>query len=105
RLKPFVKPDGIDMPDAELPAGDHIIRVDVKDSEGRSASTSFTLKPTAAEASVCSSCSRDITIPDTSIAERDDLIRKRASASEESMQAKAELEALRSRHRISSRRS
>lgn len=44
RLKPFVKPDGIDMPDAELPAGDHVIRVDVKDSEGRSASTSFTLK-------------------------------------------------------------
>ncbi|MDO8979465.1 MAG: hypothetical protein Q7V17_09570 [Afipia sp.] len=44
RLKPFVKADGIDMPDAELPAGDHVIRVDVKDSEGRSASTSFTLK-------------------------------------------------------------
>jgi hypothetical protein len=44
RLKPFVKPDGIDMPDAELPAGDHVIRVDVKDSEGRTASTSFTLK-------------------------------------------------------------
>jgi len=44
RLKPFVKPDGIDMPDAELPAGDHIIRVDVKDSEGRAATTSFTLK-------------------------------------------------------------
>jgi hypothetical protein len=44
RLKPFVKPDGIDMPDAELPAGDHLIRVDVKDSEGRTASTSFTLK-------------------------------------------------------------
>lgn len=44
RLKPFVKPDGIDMPDAELPAGDHVIRVDVKDSDGRSATTSFTLK-------------------------------------------------------------
>lgn len=44
RLKPFVKPDGIDMPDAELPAGDHVIRVDVKDSEGRATSTSFTLK-------------------------------------------------------------
>lgn len=44
RLKPFVKPDGIDMPDAELPAGDHVIRVDVKDSDGRTASTSFTLK-------------------------------------------------------------
>ena len=44
RMKPFVKPDGIDMPDAELPAGDHVIRVDVKDSEGRTATTSFTLK-------------------------------------------------------------
>jgi len=44
RLKPFVKPDGIDMPDAELPAGDHLIRVDVKDSDGRAATTSFTLK-------------------------------------------------------------
>lgn len=44
RLKPFVKPDGIDVPDAELPPGDHVIRVDVKDSEGRTASTSFTLK-------------------------------------------------------------
>lgn len=44
RLKPFVKPDGIDIPDAELPAGDHIIRVDVKDSDGRTATTSFTLK-------------------------------------------------------------
>lgn len=44
RLKPFVKSDGIDMPDAELPAGDHVIRVDVKDSDGRAATTSFTLK-------------------------------------------------------------
>ena len=44
RLKPFVKPDGIDMPDAELPAGDHLIHVDVKDSDGRAATTSFTLK-------------------------------------------------------------
>jgi hypothetical protein len=44
RLKPFVKSDGIDMPDAELPAGDHLIRVDVKDSDGRVATTSFTLK-------------------------------------------------------------
>ena len=44
RLKPFVKSNGIDMPDAELPAGDHLIRVDVKDSDGRVATTSFTLK-------------------------------------------------------------
>lgn len=44
RLKPFVQPTGIDMPDAELPPGDHLIRVDVKDSDGRTATTSFTLK-------------------------------------------------------------
>lgn len=44
RLKPFVQPTGIDMPEAELPPGDHLIRVDVKDSDGRAASTSFTLK-------------------------------------------------------------
>jgi hypothetical protein len=44
RLKPFVVPTGIDMPDAELPAGDHLIRVDLKDSDGRTATTSFTLK-------------------------------------------------------------
>jgi hypothetical protein len=44
RLKPFVQPTGIDMPGAELPAGDHLIRVDLKDSDGRAASTSFTLK-------------------------------------------------------------
>jgi hypothetical protein len=46
RLKPFVQPTGIDMPGAELPPGDHLIRVDVKDSDGRAASTSFTLKIT-----------------------------------------------------------
>jgi hypothetical protein len=32
------------MPDAELPPGDHMIRVDIKDSEGRVGSTSFVLK-------------------------------------------------------------
>jgi len=44
RLKPFVQPTGIDMPDAELPAGDHMIRVDLKDSDGRTATQTFTLK-------------------------------------------------------------
>jgi len=44
RLKPFVQPTGLDMPGAELPPGDHLIRVDLKDSDGRAASTSFTLK-------------------------------------------------------------
>jgi len=46
RLKPFVQPTGIDMPDAELPAGDHTVRVEVKDSDGRAGSTMFVLKIT-----------------------------------------------------------
>lgn len=44
RLKSFVQPTGIDMPDAQLPPGDHLVRIDVKDSEGRVSTTSFVLK-------------------------------------------------------------
>ncbi|MEH2514421.1 hypothetical protein V1291_005775 [Nitrobacteraceae bacterium AZCC 1564] len=44
RLKPFTQPTGIDMPNAVLPAGDHLLRIDLKDSDGRAAATSFTLK-------------------------------------------------------------
>ena len=44
RVKAFVQATGIDMPDVELPAGDHMVRVDVKDSDGRVGTTSFTLK-------------------------------------------------------------
>jgi hypothetical protein len=44
RIKPFVQSGGIDMPDVELPAGDHMVRIDVKDSDGRIGSTSFLLK-------------------------------------------------------------
>jgi hypothetical protein len=44
RVKPFVQPTGIDMPDAQLPPGDHLVRIDVKDSEGRVSTTSFVLK-------------------------------------------------------------
>jgi hypothetical protein len=44
RVKSFVQATGIDMPDVELPAGDHMVRVDVKDSDGRVGTTSFTLK-------------------------------------------------------------
>ena len=65
----------------------------------------FCAQPYAAEALVCSSCSRDITIPETLIVERDDLLRKRALASEELAKAKAELDALRLRQRLSLRRS
>lgn len=35
RVKAFLTDDGIDMEKAEVPPGDHTIRVDVKDSQGR----------------------------------------------------------------------
>jgi hypothetical protein len=44
RVKSFVQATGIDMPDVQLPAGDHMLRVDLKDSDGRPGSTSFVLK-------------------------------------------------------------
>ena len=44
RVAPFVQTAGVDIPDAELPAGEHIVKVDVKDSDGRSGSATFILK-------------------------------------------------------------
>jgi len=44
RIKQFVIPTGIDIPDTELPPGEHMVRVDIKDTDGRPASTSFVLK-------------------------------------------------------------
>jgi hypothetical protein len=44
RIKSFVQASGIDIPDVQLPAGDHMVRVDVKDSDGRIGSTSFVLR-------------------------------------------------------------
>jgi hypothetical protein len=43
RLRSFVTPSGIDIPEAEVPPGDHIIRVVVHDSEGREGVTTFSL--------------------------------------------------------------
>ena len=65
----------------------------------------FCAQPNAQQALVCSSCSRDIAIPASLIAERDDLVRKREMAREDLALAKAELETLRRRQRISLRRS
>jgi hypothetical protein len=65
----------------------------------------FCARPVAPRAIVCGSCSRDIAIPESLIAERDDLVRKRALARDELAQAKAELETLRRRQRLSLRRS
>ena len=44
RIKPFVQPGGLDIPDTEVPPGEYMVRVDVKDSDGRPGSTSFVLK-------------------------------------------------------------
>jgi hypothetical protein len=44
RVKSFVQVSGIDIPDAQLPVGDHMVRVDIKDSDGRIGSTSFVVK-------------------------------------------------------------
>jgi hypothetical protein len=57
----------------------------------------FCLKENALEALVCGSCGRDIAVPKSLIAERDDLVRKRDIVRHELMKAKAELEQLRHR--------
>ncbi len=43
RMKNGIKDEGIELPKAELPAGEHPIRFTVKDSEGRSTSSVVTL--------------------------------------------------------------
>jgi len=57
----------------------------------------FCLKENASKALVCDSCSRDIAIPQSLIAERDDLVRKRDIVRKRLLEAKAELEELRRR--------
>ncbi len=44
RIKSFVRATGVDIPDVQLPVGDHMVRVDVRDSDGRIGSTSFILR-------------------------------------------------------------
>lgn len=43
RVKPYAKRTGIEIPDAEAPPGDHLVRVEIQDSEGRRTSTTFVL--------------------------------------------------------------
>jgi hypothetical protein len=62
----------------------------------------YCLKENASKALVCDCCSRDIAVPGSLIAERDDLIRKRDVVRSELSAARAELEAL--RHGNKSRR-
>lgn len=44
RLNGSVDESGINLSDASIPPGDHQIRVDIKDSDGRTGTASFTLK-------------------------------------------------------------
>ena len=44
RIKSYLLPTGIDMTDVVVPPGEHMLRVDIKDSDGRAGSTSFVLK-------------------------------------------------------------
>jgi hypothetical protein len=44
RVRPFAQPTGIDIPDAEVPPGNHLFRVDLDDSDGRKTAATFVLK-------------------------------------------------------------
>jgi hypothetical protein len=57
----------------------------------------FCLKENGLKALVCNSCSRDIAVPESLIAERDELVEKRDSVRAELLAARAELEQLRHR--------
>jgi hypothetical protein len=43
RLKPAIKPDGIEVASATAPAGEHPLRVTVRDDEGRQGTAQITL--------------------------------------------------------------
>jgi hypothetical protein len=44
RIAPFITADGIEIPDAEVPAGAHDFRIEVKDSEGRLSRKEFSFQ-------------------------------------------------------------
>jgi hypothetical protein len=54
----------------------------------------FCLKENVPDALVCGFCARDIAVPKSLLAERDDLIRKRDAVLSELMKTKAEIEGL-----------
>jgi hypothetical protein len=43
RLRPYAQSTGIEIPDAEAPPGQHFIRIEIQDSEGRRTATTFLL--------------------------------------------------------------
>ena len=44
RIRPFAQQSGIDIPDAQLPPGEHLIQISIKDSDGRVVSKIIKLK-------------------------------------------------------------
>ncbi|MDR3435862.1 hypothetical protein [Telmatospirillum sp.] len=44
RLRPYISADGINMPKAQVPSGEHPLRVEVEDSDGRSSEQMISLK-------------------------------------------------------------
>jgi hypothetical protein len=59
----------------------------------------YCLKENDVSARVCSCCGRDIAVPETLLAERDDLVRKRDVLHGELKAARAELEELNRRRK------
>lgn len=43
RVRPYAQSTGIEIPDAEAPPGEHLVRVEIHDSEGRRTVTTFLL--------------------------------------------------------------
>src|SRR5262249_55162984 len=46
RVRPFIKPNGIEMPNAEVPPGIHSLQIDVKDTAERSTKAYITFTVT-----------------------------------------------------------
>lgn len=44
RVKPYANPSGINLPEASVPPGNHTIRAEVKDKDGRAGSVTFVIK-------------------------------------------------------------
>ena len=43
RVKPYAQPGGIEIADAEVPPGQHFVRIEIQDSDGRRTATTFVL--------------------------------------------------------------
>lgn len=44
RIKPYAQATGVDMPSAELPVGEHAMRLELADSDGRTAISNITIR-------------------------------------------------------------